>query len=192
MPDASPWRWPLGCRARGYHPDELSTEAAVTLEPEGQGFRISRSALTLRAKVPNLDEATSLGWRRRREELPGLQGPQRRDHIGRQVDLRRQPAPSMLRHLEPRTHQVRCRHGSFASCRSPSALVRTIGTLAGELTEAGHADSCFSSAGCLVPSAGELSTRQFEICLRQARRCPRRNRRVHSIIDRRYAVVPAT
>ena len=36
----------------------LSTEAAITLEPEGQGFRISRSALTLRAKVPNLDEAT--------------------------------------------------------------------------------------------------------------------------------------
>lgn len=34
---------------------ELVTEAAVTLEPEGQGFRISRSALTLRAKVPHLD-----------------------------------------------------------------------------------------------------------------------------------------
>ena len=33
-------------------------KAAVTLEPEGQGFRISRSALTLRASVPNLDEAT--------------------------------------------------------------------------------------------------------------------------------------
>jgi osmotically inducible protein OsmC len=42
----------------GLTPTELSTEAAVTLEPEGQGFRISRSALTLRAKVPNLDEAT--------------------------------------------------------------------------------------------------------------------------------------
>src|SRR5579863_44585 len=40
----------------GYTPTELSTEAAVTLEAEGQGFRISRSALTLRAKVPNLDE----------------------------------------------------------------------------------------------------------------------------------------
>jgi len=40
----------------GYTPAELNTEAAVTLEPEGEGFRISRSALTLRAKVPNLDE----------------------------------------------------------------------------------------------------------------------------------------
>ena len=42
----------------GYTPTELKTEAAVTLEPEGQGFRISQSALTLRAQVPNLDEAT--------------------------------------------------------------------------------------------------------------------------------------
>jgi lipoyl-dependent peroxiredoxin len=41
----------------GYTPTELNTEAAITLEPEGQGFRISRSALTLRAKVPDLDEA---------------------------------------------------------------------------------------------------------------------------------------
>ena len=44
-------------QAAGYTPTELNTEAAVTLEPEGQGFRISRSALTLRAKVPNLDQA---------------------------------------------------------------------------------------------------------------------------------------
>jgi lipoyl-dependent peroxiredoxin len=42
----------------GYTPTELNTEAAVSLEPEGAGFRITRSALTLRAKVPNLDEAT--------------------------------------------------------------------------------------------------------------------------------------
>ena len=57
---------PAGCftmavafqlQAAGFTPTELNTEAAVTLEPEGQGFRISRSALTLRAKVPNLDQA---------------------------------------------------------------------------------------------------------------------------------------
>ena len=41
----------------GYTPTELNTEAAVTLGPEGQGFRISRSVLTLRAQVPNLEEA---------------------------------------------------------------------------------------------------------------------------------------
>jgi lipoyl-dependent peroxiredoxin len=44
-------------QAAGFTPTELSTEAAVTLEPEGQGFRISQSALTLRAQVPKLDEA---------------------------------------------------------------------------------------------------------------------------------------
>ena len=42
----------------GFTPTELITDAAVSLDPEGQGFRISRSALTLRANVPNLDEAT--------------------------------------------------------------------------------------------------------------------------------------
>src|SRR5579864_4311257 len=42
----------------GFTPTELTTEAAVSLEPEGQGFRISRSALTLRAAVPGLDEGT--------------------------------------------------------------------------------------------------------------------------------------
>ena len=46
----------FGLQGAGFTPTELATEAAVTLEQEGQGFRISRSALTLRAKVPNLDE----------------------------------------------------------------------------------------------------------------------------------------
>jgi len=44
-------------QAAGFTATELTTEAAVTLDPEGQGFRISRSALTLRAQVPNLDAA---------------------------------------------------------------------------------------------------------------------------------------
>ena len=42
----------------GFTATELSTEAAVTLEVDGKGFRIGRSALTLRGKVPNLDETT--------------------------------------------------------------------------------------------------------------------------------------
>src|ERR1700693_2649138 len=46
----------------GYTPTELNTEAAVTLDPDGQGFKISRSALTLRALVPNLDEAAFTRW----------------------------------------------------------------------------------------------------------------------------------
>src|SRR6476646_2200792 len=47
----------FGLQMAGFKPTELNTEAAVTLEPEGKGFKISRSALTLRAKVSNLDEA---------------------------------------------------------------------------------------------------------------------------------------
>lgn len=47
----------FGLQNAGFTPTELATEAAVTLEPEGQGFRIIRSALSLRAKVPNLAEA---------------------------------------------------------------------------------------------------------------------------------------
>jgi len=45
-------------QAAGFTPTELTTEAAVSLDPDGQGFRISRSALTLRAAVPNLDDVT--------------------------------------------------------------------------------------------------------------------------------------
>jgi osmotically inducible protein OsmC len=41
----------------GYTPTEPTVEAAVTIEPEGEGFRISRSVLTLRAQVPNLGQA---------------------------------------------------------------------------------------------------------------------------------------
>jgi len=67
----------FGLQGAGYTPTELATEAAVSLDPEGQGFRISRSALTLRAKVPNLDQATFARLAGEgREELPGLQGAQ--------------------------------------------------------------------------------------------------------------------
>src|SRR3954452_13607524 len=38
----------FGLQLAGFGPDELSTEAAVTLEPEGRGFEISKSELTLR------------------------------------------------------------------------------------------------------------------------------------------------
>ncbi len=42
----------------GFTPTSLSTEAAVSLDAEGQGFKISKSALTLVAEVPGLDQAT--------------------------------------------------------------------------------------------------------------------------------------
>ncbi len=42
----------------GFTPTSLSTEAAVSLDQEGAGFKISKSALTLVADVPGLDQAT--------------------------------------------------------------------------------------------------------------------------------------
>jgi osmotically inducible protein OsmC len=45
-------------QAAGYTPTELHTEAGVNLEKNDEGFSISRSALTLRATVPNLDQDT--------------------------------------------------------------------------------------------------------------------------------------
>jgi osmotically inducible protein OsmC len=48
----------FGLQAAGYEPTELVTEAAVSLDPDGAGFRITRSALTLTAQVPGLDQAT--------------------------------------------------------------------------------------------------------------------------------------
>lgn len=40
----------------GFTPTSLETEAAVSLDQEGQSFKISRSALTLRATVEGLSE----------------------------------------------------------------------------------------------------------------------------------------
>lgn len=42
----------------GYTPTRLDTEAVVTFEQDKQSFSISRSALMLRARVPNLDQDT--------------------------------------------------------------------------------------------------------------------------------------
>ena len=39
----------------GFSPTELATECAVTLVKEAAGFKISKSALTLRADVPGID-----------------------------------------------------------------------------------------------------------------------------------------
>jgi len=41
----------------GFTPTELRTEAAVSLDPDAGGFKISKSALTLHAVVPGLDKA---------------------------------------------------------------------------------------------------------------------------------------
>jgi osmotically inducible protein OsmC len=40
--------------AAGFTPDRIDTTARVTLEPDGPGFKIARSALTLEASVPGI------------------------------------------------------------------------------------------------------------------------------------------
>lgn len=39
----------------GYSDGELETEAKVTLDKDGEGFKVTKSALTLNAKVPGID-----------------------------------------------------------------------------------------------------------------------------------------
>jgi lipoyl-dependent peroxiredoxin len=41
----------------GFTPTELATEAVVSLEKDGDGFKVSKSALTLTAAVPGIDQA---------------------------------------------------------------------------------------------------------------------------------------
>jgi osmotically inducible protein OsmC len=43
--------------AAGFAPESIATTARVTLESDAPGFKISRSALTLEARVPNIDRA---------------------------------------------------------------------------------------------------------------------------------------
>ena len=52
----------------GFTPTELRTEAAVHLDQEGQGFKISRSELKLTAQVPGID-ADKFGELARAAEL---------------------------------------------------------------------------------------------------------------------------
>lgn len=41
----------------GHSDGTLDTDAAVTLEKDGDGFKVTKSALTLRATVPGIDQA---------------------------------------------------------------------------------------------------------------------------------------
>jgi osmotically inducible protein OsmC len=57
----------FGLQVAGFKPTELNTEAAVTLEPDGQSFKISGSALTLRAQVPGITEEKFMSLAREAE-----------------------------------------------------------------------------------------------------------------------------
>lgn len=42
--------------AAGYTPDALDTEASVSLDKDGDGFKVSRSELSLQARIPGIAE----------------------------------------------------------------------------------------------------------------------------------------
>ena len=44
-------------QAAGFTATEMKTESVVTLEKEGEGFKVSKSALTLTATIPGIDQA---------------------------------------------------------------------------------------------------------------------------------------
>lgn len=46
----------FGLAKAGYADGELETTAKVSLDKDGEGFKVSRSALTLRASVPGITE----------------------------------------------------------------------------------------------------------------------------------------
>lgn len=43
--------------AAGHTAEALDTEASVTLDKDGDGFKVSRSALSLKARIPGIDAA---------------------------------------------------------------------------------------------------------------------------------------
>ena len=47
----------FGLQGAGFTADEIRTEAQVEIIQDGQGFKITRSALTLRARIPGIDAA---------------------------------------------------------------------------------------------------------------------------------------
>lgn len=58
----------FGLQAAGFTAEELRAEAAVSLDPDGDGFKISRSALTLKARIPGIDGAKFLEIAREAEK----------------------------------------------------------------------------------------------------------------------------
>jgi osmotically inducible protein OsmC len=47
----------FGLQQAGFTPDQLETTAAVSLVPDGAGFKVDASALTLKATIPGIDKA---------------------------------------------------------------------------------------------------------------------------------------
>jgi osmotically inducible protein OsmC len=49
--------WQPSLEQAGFKADEMNTKAEITLAKQGDGFAITKSQLTLRAKIPGIDDA---------------------------------------------------------------------------------------------------------------------------------------
>ena len=72
----------------GFKADEMDTKAEITLEKQGDGFAITKSHLTLRAKIPGMDDAKFKELAGMAEKkLSRFQAAQGRDQPGRGAGL---------------------------------------------------------------------------------------------------------
>ena len=74
----------------GHPPESLHTDATLTMEQEGGGWKIAAVHLVLRARVPGYrrrEVSGAGGWGE--GELSGVEGAERRDHAGRQAGVKR-------------------------------------------------------------------------------------------------------
>jgi organic hydroperoxide reductase OsmC/OhrA len=77
----------FGRQVADFTSTELSTEAAVALDQDGKAFRISRSALTLRANVSDLDGAAFARLAGEAEKnCPVSKAHSVYNHAGRELD----------------------------------------------------------------------------------------------------------
>jgi osmotically inducible protein OsmC len=86
----------LQLQCAGYiFPTELSAESPDSFDSDGAGFRMFRSALTLRATLPNFSEATLEQLANHAGvELPGLRGAEGCDQTGCKVGLTKYHNPA--------------------------------------------------------------------------------------------------
>ena len=77
-------------QAAGFTPTSLETDAAVTLDKDGAGFKVTKSALKLRGRDPRdrQGEVRRAG-QGRQGRLPDLEAPERRGHARIDASLTR-------------------------------------------------------------------------------------------------------
>jgi len=92
----------------GFTAEEMNTKAEITLEKQGDGFAITKSHLTLRAKIPGLDDAKFKELAGLAEKnWSGVQAAEGGNQLGRGAGLGEGPTPKSCRPQRPSFHRVR-------------------------------------------------------------------------------------